>query len=319
MGKFISKGHALQMDVAGVHQHHIASKAPLDPNRDAVAIGQLQLHAIAHRRRLLALGNDLHIRLHYGASMSCVEILTLLYQRWLRIDPQNPNWDARDRFILSKGHAAPALYVALAQRGFFADAEFDHFRTLGSILQGHPDRNKTPGVDCTTGSLGQGFPVGCGMALGAKIDGASFRVYALISDGECNEGSVWEAALIAANLNLDKLTLLVDWNQKSSYGPMEGRNAVAPLADKWHAFGWQTFECDGHDYVSLSHALAQAEQVRGAPSVLLCHTVKGKGIPWVEVNNARSNFALTAAQYEEALAHLDALESGLLSTTEASE
>ena len=304
------------MDVTGVRESPVASKAALDPNHDAAAIQQLALLAIAQRRRLLALGNDLRIRLHYGASMSCVDILTLLYQRWLRIDPRQPDWEGRDRFILSKGHAAPALYVALAQRGFFADTEFDQFRTLGNILQGHPDRNKTPGVDCTTGSLGQGFPVGCGMALGAKIDDAPFRVYALISDGECNEGSVWEAALIAANLNLDRLTLLVDWNQKSSYGPMEGRNAVAPLADKWRAFGWRTIECDGHDFVSLSNALAEAERVRNAPSVLLCHTIKGKGIPWVEANNARSNFALTAAQYEEAIAHLDTLESNLSTSME---
>jgi transketolase len=285
-------------------------KAALDLSRDAAMISHLERVAIAHRRRLLELGQALRIRLHYGASMSCVEILTLLYQRWMRVNPHDPHWSERDRFILSKGHAAPSLYIALALRGFFPDREFDHFRTLGNILQGHPDRNKTPGVDCTTGSLGQGLPVGCGMALGAKLDAAPFRVYTLISDGECNEGSIWEAALLAANLGLDRLTVLVDWNRKSSYGPMQGRNDVEPLADKWRAFGWSVFECDGHDYVALSRGLAEAEQVRDAPSVLLCHTVKGKDIPYAETHETRSNFALTAPQYEEAFAHLSALESG---------
>jgi transketolase len=294
---------------AGVQAGPAFAKAALDPRRDAETIRQLERVAIAHRRRLLELGQSLRIRLHYGASMSCVEILTLLYQRWLRVDPHDPGWDARDRFVLSKGHAAPSLYVALALRGFFPDREFERFRTLGSILQGHPDRNKTPGVDCTTGSLGQGFPVACGMALGAKIDRAHFRVYALVSDGECNEGSVWEAALLAANQGLDRLTALVDWNRKSSYGPMQGRNDVEPLADKWRAFGWRVFECDGHDFADLSRALAAAEEVNGQPSVLLCHTTKGKGIPYAESHETRSNFALTAPQFDEAFAHLAALES----------
>ena len=295
---------------AGVRERLPHSRTALEFGRDADAIRRLERLAISHRKRLLELGQTLQIRLHYGACMSCVEILTLLYHDWMQVDPHNPGWADRDRFILSKGHAAPSLYVALAQQGFFPDHEFERFRMLGSILQGHPDRNKTPGVDCTTGSLGQGFPVGCGMALGAKIDHSPFRVYVLLSDGECNEGSVWEAALLAANLSLDRITLLVDWNEKSSYGPMRGRNDVAPLPDKWLAFGWEVFECAGHDFVSLSGALAQADQVRGRPSVLLCHTTKGKGIPYAENNNTRSNFALTSAQYEEAFAHLAILEQG---------
>ncbi len=297
--------------VAASPEQPVGRKSALEPGADAATLRALQQAALAHRRRLLNLGQTLQIRLHFGASMSCVEILTLLYQRWLRIDPQQPHWPVRDRFVLSKGHAAPSLYVALALRGFFADGAFDHFRTLGSILQGHPDRNKTPGVDCTTGSLGQGFPVACGMALGARIDGAPYRVYTLLSDGECNEGSVWEAALIAANQRADQLTVFVDWNRKSSYGPMQGRNDVEPLADKWRAFGWEVFACDGHDFVALSRALAAAEAVEGRPAVLLCHTAKGKGIPYVEQNNTRSNHGLTEAQYAEAFANLDAQEQAL--------
>jgi transketolase len=243
--------------------------------------------------------------------MSSVEILTLLYMRWMRLDPQNITWPERDRFVLSKGHAAPALYIALCMSGFFPESEFDNFRRLHSILQGHPDRNKTPGVECTTGSLGQGFPTACGMALGAAIDKAPYRVYTLISDGECNEGSTWEAALIAANQKLDRLTVLLDWNKKSSYGPMAGRNDVEPLADKWRAFGWAVFECDGHDFVSLSCALESSHQIKERPSILLCHTVKGKGIPYAENNPTRSNFALTQDQYLEAMAYLEGQEKAL--------
>ncbi len=283
-------------------------KRPLDEHYDAALLRRLRLTAIAHRRRLLTLGRDLGIRLHYGAMMSAVEILTTLYTIWMNVNPQQPNWPDRDRFVLSKGHAAPSLYVALEMRGFFPEQELAGFRRLHSHLQGHPDRIKTPGVDCSTGSLGQGFPVACGMALGAKMDHAPYRVYALLSDGECNEGSVWEAALIAANLKLDTLVALLDWNKKSSYGTMAGRNDIYPLADKWQSFGWAVFECDGHDFVSLTTALAAAEQVRGQPPIILCHTTKGRGIPYAETHHTRSNFALTEEQYAEAMANLDSLE-----------
>jgi transketolase len=270
-------------------------------------VRELKLAAIVQRKMLLELGHRLNIRLHYGASMSSVEILTLLYMRWMHLDPGNPGWPDRDRFVLSKGHAAPALYVTLWMGGFFPEEHFSRFRRLGNPLQGHPDRNKTPGIDCSTGSLGQGFPVGCGMALGAMINGAPYRVYVLMSDGECNEGSIWEAALIAANLKIDRITVLLDWNKKSSYGPMEGRNDIVPLADKWKAFGWAVIECDGHDYISLSQALFEAERIKGQPAILLCHTVKGKGIPYVETQPTRSNFGLEEGHYHEALASLDSM------------
>jgi transketolase len=280
-------------------------KQVLDPNRDRSAIQVLELKAVAHRRRLLELGHSLKIRLHYGGSMSAVEILDILYFRWMNFDPSRPDWAERDRFVLSKGHAAPSLYVALAMAGFFTDGEFNNFRRMGSSLQGHPDREKTPGVDCSSGSLGQGFPVACGMAISSKMDQSTVRVYALLGDGECNEGSIWEAALIAANLRLDTLTALVDRNGKSSYGPMQGRNDVEPLADKWAAFGWEVILCNGHSFVELSRALAQAEAVQGKPRVILCDTIKGKGIPFAEENPTRSNFALTEEQYQGSISHLN--------------
>jgi transketolase len=283
-------------------------KAALDPLSDAEAIAALNLKAIAVRRLILELGSRTGIRLHYGAIFSCVEILTLLYDRWLDIDPANPGMETRDRFILSKGHAAPGLYAVLALAGYFPLSEFDRFRMLGGSLQGHPDRNKTPGVDCSTGSLGQGFAVGCGMALAAKADSAPWRVYSCVSDGECNEGSTWEAAMVAGNLGLDRQIVFIDANGKSSYGPMKGRNSVEPLADKWRAFNWNVIECDGHDFVSLSRALAAAEATKDRPSVLLCSTIKGRGIPWAESRNTKSNFQLEAAHCAEALASLDARE-----------
>jgi len=239
--------------------------------------------------------------------MSMVEIVTLLYFHWMRIRPDEPAWPERDRFILSKGHGAPSLYVALSMRGYFPDGHFRHFRQLGGILQGHPDRNKIPGVDCSTGSLGQGLGVGCGLALGARLKRASYLTYVLMSDGECNEGSVWEAAMIAGNLNIDNLFVLIDRNGKSSYGEMTGRNDVEPLDEKWRAFGWNVAEADGHDYASLSAALAQVEATP-RPGVVLCKTVKGKGIPYVENNRTPSNFSLSRGDRDEAMRSLERLK-----------
>lgn len=287
---------------------YFTNKKALDPIGDAKKIRELKLCAIHYREKLLELGKNLGIRLHYGASLSCVEILTTLYKVWMNYDSKEPQWSNRDRFVLSKGHAAPSLYIVLSSCGFFQDSEFKNFRRLHSILQGHPDRKKTPGVECSTGSLGQGFAVAAGMALGAKADNASFKVYVLIGDGECNEGSIWEAALISANYNLDNLIVLLDWNKKSSYGEMKGRNDIVPLDKKWEAFGWNVIICDGHDFVSLTKALEDAENAKDQPSILLCNTVKGKGITYVENNRTPANFALSDEQYNEAMTYLKTLE-----------
>jgi transketolase len=276
-------------------------KQPLDPKRHTKVIHALQRAALQHREILLDLGHKKGIRLHYGAMMSMVEIVTFLYLYWMKLKPEQPEWTLRDRFVLSKRHGAPSLYAALQMAGFIDSSSFDGFRSLGNILQGHPDRKKTPGVECSTGSLGQGFPVACGIALASKMDGSPYRVYVLLSDGECNEGSVWEAAQIASNLAIDTITALVDWNKKSSYGDMKGRNDIEPFAEKWRAFNWNVTECDGHDFVSLSRALHESEQGKEKPSVVLCHTVKGKGIPYAETHHTRSNFFLEPEHYREAM------------------
>jgi transketolase len=286
-------------------------KTALDPVLNKVDILHLQRLALEMRRKLLYMGYKNYITLHYGALFSMTEIMTLLFHHWLDVDPSDPEWEGRDRFVLSKGHGAPALYIALAMLGFFDETHFDGFRRLGSILQGHPDRNKTPGVDCSSGSLGQGFPVACGMALGAKIDQAPYKVYTLMSDGECNEGSIWEAAQIASNLGLDRIRVLLDWNRKSSYGFMKGRNDIEPLLDKWIAFNWQVSECDGHDFVSLSNALSQAETIQNKPVIILCHTTKGKGVPLAEFYKTKPHILLSEQEYRECLEHLDKVEEGL--------
>jgi len=281
---------------------------PLSSPRDEQIRTALELAAISQRRKLLRLGRDQGVRLHYGAMFSCIEILTILYLYWMRLRPSEPDWPERDRFILSKGHAAPALYAVLADCGFFPESAFSNFRKLSGILQGHPDRTKTPGVDCSTGSLGQGFAVACGMGLAAKMDGAAYRVFTLLSDGECNEGSIWEAALIAANLEIDAITALLDRNRMSSYGPMEGRNDVEPLAEKWKAFGWNVLECDGHDFFALSSALYAAQERKRKPSIILCHTLKNRGIPAAEGRHMPSNYALEEDSAREALERLDRRE-----------
>lgn len=283
----------------------------LSADNDRALLTALRLACVDHRRMLFQLGEKHRIKLHYGACLSMTEMLLTLYLYWLKIDPKQPRWDARDRFILSKGHAAPSLYLALFQAGFVAEEEFQNYRNLGSIFQGHPDRNKTPGVDCTTGSLGQGLPVACGMAWGLRETRPDAGIYCLLSDGECNEGSVWEAALIAANAHLDNLVVLIDRNRKSSYGTMANRNDVEPLTDKWAAFGWNVLTIDGHDIPAITRALASARSYRGRPSVIIADTIKGRGIPYSEKNFVRSSSDLPPDQLQEALSGQNALEEEL--------
>lgn len=276
-------------------------KTVLTPEQHHAFVDDLKLKAVAVRRRMVEMGHHSRIRLHYGAIMGMVEMVVLLYFHWLDVRPDDPNWPERDRFVLSKGHGVPAVYAVLGTLGFFDQRCFSRFRRLGGILQGHPDRLKTPGIDVTSGSLGQGLGVACGLALGAKLDRAAWRTYCLISDGECNEGSTWEAGLIAANQHLDNLTVLMDRNMKSSYGLMAGRNDVEPLVAKWRAFEWAVFEADGHDFYDLGQKLSQADAVEGRPAIVICHTVKGKGVPFIENYPAKPNILLTEEQYRECL------------------
>jgi transketolase len=219
---------------------------------------------------------------HPGGSFSIAEIVVALYWQTMRLDPNRPDWEDRDRLVLSKGHAAPMLYAALARRGYFAREHLWTLRHLGSILQGHPDCRKTPGLDMTSGSLGQGLSVALGMALGAKQAGKEFHVYCLLSDGETQEGMIWEAAMAAAHYHADNLTAVVDRNNLQVDGQLQDVMNVEPYADKWSAFGWNVREVDGHDVAALVEAFAWARGERGRPSVLICKTVKGKGVSFME-------------------------------------
>ena len=221
---------------------------------------------------------------HVGAAFSLVEILRVLFDDFLRYDPTNPKSPERDRFILSKGHGCLALYVLLAEKGFFPQEELARFCALDGILGGHPDARKVPGVETSTGSLGHGPAFAVGMALDARIRKASHRVVVVVGDGECNEGSVWEAALMAGKHKLENYVVLVDYNHMQSYGPVDQVQPLEPFADKWRAFGFGCAEVDGHDVEALRAVLDALPIEPGKPSALICHTVKGKGIPFAEQN-----------------------------------
>ncbi len=221
---------------------------------------------------------------HIASAFSVVEILRVLYDEVLRYDPANPKWPGRDRFILSKGHGCLALYVLLAEKGFFPRSELQLFCKSEGILGGHPEHGKVPGVEFSTGSLGHGLPVGVGMAVAAKRDGNSHRVFAVLGDGESNEGSVWEAALSAAKHKLDNLTVMVDYNKQQSYGTTSEVLELEPFGDKWRAFGFAVKEVDGHDINQLRGVLGKLPLAAGKPSSIICHTVKGRGVSFVEKN-----------------------------------
>jgi len=222
---------------------------------------------------------------HLGASLSLVEIVRVLFDDVMRYDPRNPRWSGRDRFILSKGHGCVALYVLLAEKGFFPADELWKFCRFDGMLGGHPDP-KVPGVECATGSLGHGLPIAVGMALNARYEGSGARVFVVLGDGECNEGSVWEAAMSAGKHKLDNLVALVDYNKQQSYGSTHEILDLEPFADKWRSCGFDVTEVDGHDVVALRTVLGAAGDRTGKPALVICHTVKGKGVPFAENNPA---------------------------------
>jgi transketolase len=223
---------------------------------------------------------------HIGPSLSIVEMINVCFESILRCDPSNPGWADRDRFILSKGHGCLAYYVALARKGFFPKAELAKFCAPGGILGGHPDHRKIPGVEASTGALGHGLALGVGIALAARIQGRAYRTFVLVGDGECNEGSVWEAALHAAKHRLESLVVLVDQNQLQSYGRTSEVCDMEPLDAKWSSFGFQTQVVDGHDARALEARLTDLPFQKGRPNALICRTVKGKGIAEAEGNPA---------------------------------
>ncbi|HLI14400.1 MAG TPA: transketolase [Alphaproteobacteria bacterium] len=223
---------------------------------------------------------------HLGSCLSCVDILVALYFQHLAIDPTNPRAADRDRFILSKGHAAPALFQILAMRGFYSEAMLASYGEDGSVFAEHPPTPAhLPGIEAATGSLGHGLPMGLGMALAGRIQGMNYRVFAVVSDGECNEGSIWEAALFAAAQKLERVAVIVDFNKWQATGRSRDVMALDPLAEKWRSFGWSVCEIDGHDMRQLLAALARVPDGSGKPIAIIAHTVKGKGVSFMEDDN----------------------------------
>lgn len=241
---------------------------------------------------------------HPGPSFSPVEILTALYFSEMRVDPANPRWPGRDRFVLSKGHAAPVVYAALREAGFFSEEVMLSLRQVGSLLQGHPNV-KTPGVDATTGSLGIGLSQAVGMALGARMLGGDVRAYALIGDGECDEGQIWEAALAAAHFKLGNLVVFIDYNGYQYDGRVSEVMGLEPLADKWRAFGWRVEEINGHSFAEILGFLQRSRDSSDRPSLAVAHTVKGYGVSFMAGSQEYHARSLTAEESARALAELE--------------
>lgn len=241
---------------------------------------------------------------HPGGSLSAVEILTSLYFDEMNVDSRNPKMEDRDRFVLSKGHAAPVLYSTLAEKGYFDKAELNSLRKIGAMLQGHPDMKGIPGVEMSTGSLGQGFSVACGMAMASKLDNAPWRVYTLLGDGEIQEGIVWEAAMSAAHYKLDNLVAFLDYNGLQIDGEVEKVMNVGPAMDKFKSFGWNVIEIDGHDFDQIFAALDMAKETVGKPTMIIAKTVKGKGVSFMENNAGWHGTAPSDSDLEKALQKL---------------
>lgn len=270
------------------------------------------LKATACKVRMGAITGVYHAKSgHPGGSLSAADIYTYLYNREMNIDPKNPKTPERDRFVLSKGHCCPGLYAALAERGFFPAEELTKLRQIGAMLQGHPDMKGTPGVDMSSGSLGQGISAACGMAKAAKLDSKNYRVYALLGDGECEEGQVWEAAMFAAHNKLDNLCVILDNNGLQIDGTIEEVAGPAPFDTKFASFGFEVIMADGHDFDSLEAAFQKARTIKGKPTAILCKTIKGKGVSFMENQVSWHGAAPNAEQYETAMAELKAQLAGL--------
>lgn len=243
---------------------------------------------------------------HPGGSLSIADLLTYLYFVKMKIDPQNPKMEDRDRLVLSKGHCAPGLYSALAQRGYFPVDELKTLRHIGSRLQGHPDMKHIPGVDMSSGSLGQGISAACGMALSGKLSNKTYRVYAILGDGEIEEGQVWEAAMFAAHKKLDNLVAIVDSNGLQIDGTVAEVNSPEPITDKFAAFGFHVITMDAHDFNDIERAFSEAERVTGKPVAIIQKSVKGKGVSFMENQVSWHGSAPNKEQYEQAMAELNA-------------
>ena len=242
---------------------------------------------------------------HPGGSLSISDVLTYLYFAKLNVDPKNPKWADRDRFVLSKGHCAPALYAVLAERGFFDKSELKKLRHIGAMLQGHPDMKGTPGVDMSTGSLGQGISAAAGMALGGKLSSASYKVYTILGDGEIEEGQVWEAAMFSAHNKLDNLVAIVDNNGLQIDGKITEVCSPMPITDKFEAFGWHVITMNAHDFDDIERAFDEAEKINGKPVAIVMTSVKGKGVSFMENQVGWHGTAPNAEQYAQAMDELN--------------
>ena len=271
---------------------------------------KLQLTAVSVREGVLASTHGAKAG-HPGGSLSAADMFTYLYFKELRIDPKNPKWPDRDRFVLSKGHTAPGLYSTLAQRGFFPVEDLPTLRHIGSYLQGHPNMSTVPGVDMSTGSLGQGISAACGMALAAKYQGNPCRVYTLLGDGEIEEGQVWEALMFARHYKLDNLCVIIDNNGLQIDGPVTEVMSSYPIADKLKAFGLEVVEVNGHDYDQLETAFAHARTTKGVPTAILMHTIKGKDVSYMENNVDWHGKAPNDEEYARGMADLAAVRAAL--------
>ena len=245
---------------------------------------ELQKLASELRFKIIRQSHLSHIP-HLGSCLSCLDILTVLYSDILNVDPRNPENPDRDRFVLSKGHAAPALFQVLAQRGFFDASLMQTYNQNGSVFGEHPPAHGIPGIEAATGSLGHGLPIAVGLALAAKMKGQAYKTYALLSDGECNEGSIWEAAMMASSHKLENLVAIIDFNKWQATGRSEEILSINPLVDKWSSFGWSASELDGNDIPALLEKLKNVPDKSGKPIAIIAHTVKGKGVSFMEDDN----------------------------------
>jgi transketolase len=277
----------------------VLTDGPPGPAPDSRALAKrIRVHAL----KMTSAGGSAHL----GAVLSMADIVAVLYSGVLAVRPDEPGWPGRDRFILSKGHAGAGVYAALAERGFMPlDKLATHYQN-GSELSGHVSHKGIPGVELSTGSLGHGLSVGAGMAYGAKLDGHAWRVFVLLSDGECDEGSNWEAVLFAAHHRLDNLVAVVDYNKIQSLAPVPETLALEPFADKWRAFGWAVVEADGHDHDALLRALSSVPAERGRPTVAIAHTTKGKGVSFMENTVLWHYRTARGEEFDRALAELEA-------------
>ena len=248
---------------------------------------------------------------HPGGSLSIADTLTYLYYNEMKVDPANPKWEERDRLVLSKGHCCPALYSVLAEKGYFDKSELKSLRHVGAMLQGHPDMKHIPGVDMSSGSLGQGISAACGIALAGKLKKADWRVFTILGDGEIEEGQVWEAAMFAAHHKLDNLVAVVDNNNLQIDGRVSDVCSVYPIDEKFRAFGWEVFTADAHDFDSLDAAFTAATAVQGKPAVIIQKSVKGKGVSFMEDQAGWHGKAPSQEQYEQAMAELKAAEAAM--------